>query len=124
MIRRPPRSTRTDTLFPYTTLFRSLPNETSWLRLPLDPRCMSAIDAADLALTDAGVADLVDAPDLGSGIARCAGPSPFARTSFVVRTARQSAVSVQSVPVRVDLGGRPIITKQTKQTYTYICRFY
>src|SRR3546814_12134497 len=25
MIRRPPRSTRTDTLFPYTTLFRSLP---------------------------------------------------------------------------------------------------
>src|SRR3546814_10549137 len=27
MIRRPPRSTRTDTLFPYTTLFRS-----DWLR--------------------------------------------------------------------------------------------
>src|SRR3546814_7021883 len=25
MIRRPPRSTRTDTLFPYTTLFRSKP---------------------------------------------------------------------------------------------------
>src|SRR3546814_10254387 len=27
MIRRPPRSTRTDTLFPYTTLFRSLQPE-------------------------------------------------------------------------------------------------
>src|SRR3546814_6211402 len=26
MLRRPPRSTRTDTLFPYTTLFRSLPS--------------------------------------------------------------------------------------------------
>src|SRR3546814_18686244 len=26
MIRRPPRSTRTDTLFPYTTLFRSYPD--------------------------------------------------------------------------------------------------
>src|SRR3546814_19086601 len=26
MIRRPPRSTRTDTPFPYTTLFRSLPD--------------------------------------------------------------------------------------------------
>src|SRR3546814_16945512 len=26
MIRRPPRSTRTDTLFPYTTLFRSFPD--------------------------------------------------------------------------------------------------
>src|SRR3546814_5588028 len=29
MIRRPPRSTRTDTLFPYTTLFRSLPADLS-----------------------------------------------------------------------------------------------
>src|SRR3546814_3938819 len=27
MIRRPPRSTRTDTLFPYTTLFRSIDRE-------------------------------------------------------------------------------------------------
>src|SRR3546814_6115722 len=27
MIRRPPRSTRTDTLFPYTTLFRSRPDD-------------------------------------------------------------------------------------------------
>src|SRR3546814_20915083 len=27
MIRRPPRSTRTDTLFPYTTLFRSIADE-------------------------------------------------------------------------------------------------
>src|SRR3546814_19960498 len=27
MIRRPPRSTRTDTLFPYTTLFRSFGDE-------------------------------------------------------------------------------------------------
>src|SRR3546814_17113084 len=26
MIRRPPRATRTDTLFPYTTLFRSAPH--------------------------------------------------------------------------------------------------
>src|SRR3546814_19987693 len=29
MIRRPPRSTRTDTLFPYTTLFRSASNPAS-----------------------------------------------------------------------------------------------
>src|SRR3546814_2869144 len=29
MIRRPPRSTRTDTLFPYTTLFRSVTKELS-----------------------------------------------------------------------------------------------
>src|SRR3546814_17373315 len=30
MIRRPPRSTRTDTLFPYTTLFRSLRYDRRW----------------------------------------------------------------------------------------------
>src|SRR3546814_12089654 len=31
MIRRPPRSTRTDTLFPYTTLFRSTPHRRSFV---------------------------------------------------------------------------------------------
>src|SRR3546814_15439591 len=30
MIRRPPRSTRTDTLFPYTTLFRSISSLNYW----------------------------------------------------------------------------------------------
>src|SRR3546814_3438960 len=32
MIRRPPRSTRTDTLLPYTTLFRSPPGGTAGIR--------------------------------------------------------------------------------------------
>src|SRR3546814_6518677 len=32
MIRRPPRSTRTDTLFPYTTLFRSYQSLADFLR--------------------------------------------------------------------------------------------
>src|SRR3546814_12552213 len=31
MLRRPPRSTRTDTLLPYTTLFRSIPTDGSTL---------------------------------------------------------------------------------------------
>src|SRR3546814_5018165 len=35
MIRRPPRSTRTDTLFPYTTLFRSFRELSAKLRTPL-----------------------------------------------------------------------------------------
>src|SRR3546814_7996999 len=51
MIRRPPRSTRTDTLFPYTTLFRSQglrlgPNETIWaiaLKLSAAPAIQKAI---------------------------------------------------------------------------------
>src|SRR3546814_7721855 len=39
MIRRPPRSTRTDTLFPYTTLFRSLegPSRQRYLQLVQSP---------------------------------------------------------------------------------------
>src|SRR3546814_5924201 len=43
MIRRPPRSTRTDTLFPYTTLFRSASpappasGPARWRRLPAPP---------------------------------------------------------------------------------------
>src|SRR3546814_20873779 len=35
MIRRPPRSTRTDTLFPYTTLFRSRTNDDRRLHLQI-----------------------------------------------------------------------------------------
>src|SRR3546814_12900161 len=37
MIRRPPRSTRTDTLFPYTTLFRSRHHRAVWLQQPAVP---------------------------------------------------------------------------------------
>src|SRR3546814_18864580 len=43
MKRRPPISTRTDTLFPYTTLFRSLVHP-----YPLIPIGRPVIDAADL----------------------------------------------------------------------------
>src|SRR3546814_16446030 len=39
MIRRPPRSTRTDTLFPYTTLFRSPP--TPLLRMIAPASCVA-----------------------------------------------------------------------------------
>src|SRR3546814_2865152 len=43
MIRRPPRSTRTDTLFPYTTLFRSFDQ---FIARPIHP--LSAIDGAKI----------------------------------------------------------------------------
>src|SRR3546814_8499556 len=39
MIRRPPRSTRTDTLFPYTTLFRSICGASSYKRIS----CLASI---------------------------------------------------------------------------------
>src|SRR3546814_7585166 len=48
MIRRPPRSTRTDTLFPYTTLFRSVGK---------------SLVAEDVDLADFGTRTLIDLED-------------------------------------------------------------
>src|SRR3546814_2687724 len=45
MIRRPPRSTRTDTLFPYTTLFRSIAR--AGLSALVDIRVAPAIETLD-----------------------------------------------------------------------------
>src|SRR3546814_1830278 len=65
MFRRPPRSTRTDTRFPYTTLFRSL---SSLVGLEIRPRRMREAAAMWRAVTDAvGVSGrdaLWDYPDL------------------------------------------------------------
>src|SRR3546814_19692772 len=51
MIRRPPRSTRTDTLFPYTTLFRSDERDRLLDRI-------SAQAGVDISLDDRGAATL------------------------------------------------------------------
>src|SRR3546814_14969726 len=49
MIRRPPRSTRTDTLFPYTTLFRSpLPWAGRGLRKKAGPRVKPGVTVNDV----------------------------------------------------------------------------
>src|SRR3546814_13847111 len=67
MIRRPPRSTRTDTLFPYTTLFRSplaFPPSAHLRRGPARSRC-------DRFLLGAGAQDYAapgrDPPSAGLG---------------------------------------------------------
>src|SRR3546814_9562142 len=49
MIRRPPRSTRTDTLFPYTTLFRS-PSPARWPARPRGRVVRSGTPVMDPAL--------------------------------------------------------------------------
>src|SRR3546814_17154895 len=58
MRRRPPRSTRTDTLFPYTTLFRSAlhgPDRCAKDALGREPRLF--VDAAVESLVGIGVVD-------------------------------------------------------------------
>src|SRR3546814_994122 len=52
MIRRPPRSTRTDTLFPSTTLFRSLataPVTASYLKHPTRSSCACVIQSSSMS---------------------------------------------------------------------------
>src|SRR3546814_2792283 len=62
MIRRPPRSTRTDTLFPYTTLFRS----------PIAPKCAPTSDHGLSEASAAVLASRLHKPEPS----RCAAPLP------------------------------------------------
>src|SRR3546814_11344095 len=48
MIRRPPRSTRTDTLFPYTTLFRSVTGEVAVVKLDGNATAGTGTEAAPI----------------------------------------------------------------------------
>src|SRR3546814_7248544 len=63
MIRRPPRSTRPDTLFPYTTLFRSAGKILHPARV-VDLLARMA-DADDDHLVEIAVTEPLDAPRLG-----------------------------------------------------------
>src|SRR3546814_6067414 len=78
MVRRPPRSTRTDTLFPYTTLFRSLFHRVvagivgqreRLVRLLADRIAVLAGDAEQVALDE----DRVAAPQRLGDVADAAG---------------------------------------------------
>src|SRR3546814_14238150 len=55
MIRRPPRSTRTDTLFPYTTLFRSCDSASILRTAPFVPPGEALGDALFKAAIDGAV---------------------------------------------------------------------
>src|SRR3546814_11921920 len=57
MLRRPPRSTRTDTLFPYTTLFRSVQHHRRRLvDIPI-------LQLAEIAVRDGAVRQALDFPE-------------------------------------------------------------
>src|SRR3546814_19052587 len=57
IIRRPPRSTRTDTLFPYLTLFRSEINGLDDVRgkVVAGPQRIASVGASDLVALDRGI---------------------------------------------------------------------
>src|SRR3546814_13963702 len=109
MIRRPPRSTRTDTLFPYTTLFRS-GNEA--LEPLVTDRARRAIGFGQRR----GYSQLVaheqrqrfeHHPDVAP--ARADFPRDPVEPRLQKIVDRKSVVEGKSVSVRVDLGGRRIL---------------
>src|SRR3546814_20820414 len=107
MIRRPPRSTRTDTLFPNTTLFRSLRLVGQAVLLVEYWRCNRCPEyprpSARLRHTH-----YFDQGSLQSARRAHRKAGPLHRD----RSDRKSVVSGKSVSVRVDLGGRRIIKKK------------
>src|SRR3546814_6299756 len=70
MVRRPPRSTRTATLFPYTTLFRSRACIDAHIQRPRRPRCVVPVRGRFALRAGAaveGVEDVRAAGDEGAG---------------------------------------------------------
>src|SRR3546814_21032032 len=124
MIRRPPRSTRTDTLFPYTTLFRSFQ---PYLIGEFDPwrrRIMSAFGRKNglggrpsfgVARPMQGGGPVARSPEEGE--ARGEQFPPIAPAALPLSDIdRKSVVSGKSVSVRLELGCRRIIkNKQIKK---------
>src|SRR3546814_12769428 len=121
MIRRPPRSTRTDTLFPYTTLFRS--GRSGW------PNCgpIAACGGPERAVRAVprifpGAAERpADDPEARGPVAAdrlrpCGGPGGVAHLwdpvrrgpggRLRIRVHRERGAWGKVGPLRVDLGGR------------------
>src|SRR3546814_19797145 len=124
MIRQPPRSTRTDTLFPYTTLFRSCSRRSKCG--PAGRSESSSIRTSSFRLGEAEMADLKLAmlpdrkpvkltfemmPDLEQALDDYAAAYEVAYGKRE-KPDRKSVGEGKSVEVRVVLGGRRIIKKK------------
>src|SRR3546814_14140065 len=124
MIRRPPRSTRTDTLFPYTTLFRSHRTPSSLLRARTSPTFYPSFGSPNTHQLNRSSSLSTWLLKICLLLGRAARSSSL--TTRTVRsgrsqrleighpnsTDRKSVVEGQSGSVRVDLGGRRSIKKK------------
>src|SRR3546814_12461448 len=130
MIRRPPRSTRTDTLFPYTTLFRSVFGRDCVRRDTGDRVCLQ-INQRNIVLRENLVIALFERRPLRAERMRRFGWGKFLgqigvgdpRANLVAPEIvgvavgcaigdRKSVGSGKSVSVRVELGGGRVIKKK------------
>src|SRR3546814_20846889 len=106
MMRRPPRSTRTDTLFPYTTLFRS--GSDPGMSQDRGTRLSNACHNANQA--DGRRLDRIYARGGNEGPIHAFGYREVGKN----RADRKSVVSGKSVSVSVDLGVDRLHTKTTQ----------
>src|SRR3546814_19089382 len=114
MIRRPPRSTRTDTLFPYTTLFRSA----AFADDNRQPAVRRMEPGLPRSRNDAGRRRPPRAPrhHLRDECRKLSAPHGYRAKTAGGRSDRKSVVRGKSVSVRVYLGGRRI--NKTKNSNT------
>src|SRR3546814_12536206 len=103
MIRRPPRSTRTDTLFPYTTLFRSLVKALAEREAALKA-ANTAAQAADRKLEKIQREQQQDANRLSS-------QGDLARATIVDLAQQQGKLNKVYVPARPNEKGAVVNTK-------------
>src|SRR3546814_19100015 len=95
MIRRPPRSTRTDTLFPYTTLFRSASSTAKAAKATRSPRSKSAAPAKKTAVKKA-------AAKKPSVAKKAAAKKPAVATKAPAQSATTSAKAMAKSPAGLD----------------------
>src|SRR3546814_20746792 len=116
MILRPPRSTRTDTLFPYTALFRSVVRHGMSLLVAgrINDTTRPVVPESERFQTGSLKPGGNGMPDVILDIASFAARSALVRASLIAAAIRdqQNVVQGKSVSVRVDLGGRRIIKKK------------
>src|SRR3546814_15675409 len=124
MIRRPPRSTRTDTLFPYTTLFRSQSDGATTIAGCCPCRCPCGSGFCRSRKFPAGRLTLLRARAVMRAPIRGKAAMSDLQARFEQAKQdvqglserpdkdRKSVVEGQRVSVRVDLGGRRIMKKK------------
>src|SRR3546814_17861993 len=117
MIRRPPRSTRTDTLFPYTTLFRSgaglRRSRWQWDRRWSAQRGPAAPPGRRRPQAQP-TAPALSSNNLKPTATPAASPHPYRSAA---PQDRKGVVQGKSVSVRVDTGGSRILKKKKPQNH-------
>src|SRR3546814_7832280 len=98
MTRRPPISTRTDTLFPYTTLFRSWPRAGPFRVKVADKRGRERIASVDAGVADDGDGRFLATPEAAQARAVGAGLCGGRVRTLAGRGYRRPAVRVAGGP--------------------------